>query len=262
MRAFLLIRPEPQYRRDAFEAGLRACGYSIEGQPRGAVLPSDVLVIWNRYGRNHALASQFERAGARVVVAENGVLGREWRGDYWYALYLSAPAGGGFFPAGGPERWDGFGVDLCEWRNGGREIIVLAQRGIGPPGVAQPTNWHRSIAQQLAHRGPVRIREHPGERPCVSLHTDLAAARCVVTWASCAAIKALLWGIPVFHGYNKWLAADAAHHVQTLINPGPWPTDLPDRLATFRRLGWASWTTRELSTGLPFRRLLESPSTG
>lgn len=261
MRAFLLIRHEPHYRRDAFEAGLRACGYSIEGQPRGPVRPDDVLVIWNRYGRNDTLAGQFERAGARVIVAENGVLGRDWRGDHWYSLFLGAPAGAGWYPDGGPERWDGFGVELCEWRKGGREIIVLAQRGIGPPGVAQPANWHRMIAEKLAHRGPVRIREHPGERKATPLEDDLAAAWCVVTWASCAAVKALLWGIPVFHGLKQWLAASAARPVQTLIQPGPLPEALPDRLATFQRLGWASWTTREISAGTPFRLLLASRST-
>jgi hypothetical protein len=259
-RAFLLIRHEPHYRREAFAAGLAALGYRIEGQPRGPIQRTDVLVIWNRYGRNHALACQFERAGAPVIVAENGLLGRDWRGDHWYALFRGAPAGGGWHPDYGPERWQGFGVNLCDWRKVGREIIVLAQRGIGPPGVAQPHRWHVEAAKRCAAVGPVRIREHPGERTCVPLETDLANAAVVVTWASAAALKALLWGIPVVYGFHAWIGKTAATPLDHWLRGGLLTAAMPDRLATFARVGSAIFTTREISTGDPFRRLLEPSS--
>lgn len=261
-RAFLLIRTEPHYRRDAFAAGLEAIGYRIEGQPRHRPDPDDVLVIWNRYGRYHQLATEFERAGAPVIVAENGLLGREWRGDHWYSLFRSAPAGGGWHPDYGVERWQSFGVDFCEWRKTGREVIVLAQRGIGPPGVAQPHRWHNEAAAQCSRIGAVRIREHPGERPCKPLEEDLANAAVVVTWASAAALKAMLWGVPVVYGFPQWIGAGAATPLQVWLRAGLLTAPTPDRLATFARVGSAMFTTREISTGQPLARLLASSFTG
>lgn len=258
-RAFLQIRQEPVYRRWAFERGLRAIGYEIHGRARGPINRDDVLVIWNRYGLWASQAADFERASARVLVAENGVFGRDWRGAHWYSLALHAPAAvGGTFVEMQSDRWDSFGVDICGWRNGGEEVIVLAQRGIGPPGLAQPAGWDRTAAESLrrATSRPVRIREHPGERPCVPLEVDLQRAHCVVTWASNAALKALLLGIPVFNGCPHWCGADAA---------APFGRDLEqpkraDRLATFRRLAWSSFRTDELETGEPFAGLLGSRS--
>ncbi len=261
-RAFLLIRHEPHYRRDAFEAGLRACGYEIHGAPRGGNMgPGDVLVIWNRYGHYHALACMAEQAGVRVIVAENGPLGRDWRGDHWYSVVLGNPAGGGAWVYGGAARWDGWGVELCEWRKTGREVIVLGQRGIGPPGIRQPDNWHREAAARfhLDRLGPVRIREHPGEHPAVPLEQDLANALCVVTWSSAAAIKALLWGIPVLYGYERWVMKDAAVSLHAFADPATRISREclnPARLPAFRALAWTMWTTREIAAGDPLRALL------
>lgn len=265
-RAFLLIRHEPHYRRDAFEAGLRACGYEIHGAPRGGSMgPGDVLVIWNRYGHYHAIASMVEQAGGRVIVAENGPLGRDWRGEHWYTVVSSNPAGGGWWPVGGPERWDSIGAEICEWRKHGREVIILGQRGIGPPGIRQPDNWHREAAARfhLDRLGPVRIREHPGERMAVPLDQDLEHALCVVTWSSAAAIKALLWGIPVLYGYEKWVMRDAAIPLASWVH-GTFRAERaflnPERLPAFRSLAWTMFQTHEIAAGLPFRGLLASRS--
>lgn len=259
-RAHLLLRPAPAYRRDSFAAGLEAAGYQIDGTPRADPAPGDILVIWNRYGREHLLAQRFERAGNVVLVAENGPLGRTWLETQWYALTRTLPLARGEFVAGPVDRWDSFGVDICEWRKNGTEIIVLAQRGIGPPGVAQPRDWHQLAAQSLKRHAPVRIREHPGEKPALDLATDLRRALCVVTWASGAALKALLWGLPVFYGLPGWIASSAAE----LFDPRA-PLELFDRLPLaygrarlpfFRALGWTMWRTHELATGTPFLRLL------
>lgn len=260
-RAFLLIRNAPVYRREAFAAGLEAAGYEIHGEPRGSAFQStDVLVIWNRYGRYHDLATRVERQGARVLVAENGPLGRDWRGEHWYSLVQGAPAGAGSWPNLGPDRWDSLNVSLCDWRKEGNEIIILAQRGIGPPGVAQPHGWHLKVADILrkVQPWPVRIREHPGEKPATPLEDDLAHARYVVTWASAAGLKALVLGVPVVYGFAKWIGADAGN---------PWTGSAPrlesrDRLPMFRRLAWSMYRTHELATGQPFHNLLTLQSFG
>lgn len=261
MLAYLMIRTEPHYRRDSFAEGLMRCGFNVTGTPRGPVGKNDVLVIWNRYGRFHSHALDFERQGARVIVAENGPLGRDWRGEHWYSIFEGRPAVGGPHSEGGPERWESFGVELAPWRTGGREIVVLGQRGIGPPGIAQPPGWHHQAARALSAWHPVRIREHPGERPCRALEADLEDAQAVVTWASGAAYKALLMGVPVFYGLPGWIGRHGGKWLNLETLNGPLDPQYPDRLRVFHSLGWVGWRTHEIATGEPFRRLLGSPST-
>ena len=71
---------------------------------------------------------------------------------------------------------------------------------------------------------------------------DLARCGRVVTWGSGAAIKALLWGIPVVSEMPDWIGE------QNNTDEG--------RLAMLRRLAWAQWTMDEISEGVPFRCLL------
>jgi hypothetical protein len=262
-----MIRPDPQYRADGFREGLRAAGFELAGVPRlQAPNPDDVLVIWNRYGRFNQYAETFERAGARVIVAENGFLGRDQPGGPWYSLTLGNPLACGRWNMGDREsRWAEvarqMGVGICEWRKDGAEIIILAQRGIGPQGVRQPDGWHRRIAEQLRAAGHrVRVREHPGETaPRVSLEDDLREARAVVTWASGAASRALLLGVPVFYGCNEWIGANAAQPLDLKRNP-KLETIWPERLRTFQRLAWSCWRIPEIVTGHPFRILLSRSS--
>lgn len=254
--AYCLIRPEPHYRVESFVAGLRACGFTVvNGRPRAAVRPDDALIIWNRYGQNDQLARLFETQGATVICAENGLLGRDWKGEHWYSLTLTNPVACGRWTSGGPERWDTLGVTFCEWRKPGHEVIILAQRGIGPEGVRQPDGWHQLAAEKLTKAGhKVRIREHPGERPGVKpVEDDILNARCVVTWASAAAFKSLLMGVPVLYGCPTWIGRDAA--LPLIVSP-TLEVRRPDRLPTFRRLAWAIWRTQEIATGAPFRHLM------
>jgi hypothetical protein len=261
-RAHLLIRHEPHYRREAFAAGLQACGYQVAGYPRERARPGDLLVMWNRYGANHALAERFEAAGGVVLVAENGLMGRDSPGGPWYSLFRGAPAGAGWSPEGPADRWFAQGWTLAPWRDmPAGDVLILAQRGIGPPGVAQPHGWHRDIARRLAHWGRVRIREHPGERPALPLADDLANVRAVVTWASAAALKAMAAGVPVFYGFRNWIGKGCGQWLDDATIRGPCAPVFPDRTATCGLVGWATWTTRELSTGQPFRHVLGWPST-
>jgi hypothetical protein len=226
---------------------LRSAGFDVVTQlakPR----PGDVLLIWNRYGGGHELAGEFERAGARVLVAENGWLGKGWRGGDWFSLCLGHHAGAGHWSHGGPARWGGWGVELAPYREGGDETIILGQRGIGEPGVCSPGLW----AENTRHRlGAGRIRPHPGNGPApVPLADDLARARDCVTWNSGAALHALLLGVPVWHGFAKWIGAQAS---RPLAEWGGAPQrDAAARLAMFQRLAWAMWTLDEISTGAPF----------
>jgi hypothetical protein len=224
------IRPQPHYRHDAFEAGLRTAGLR-ETTPDQA----DVVVIWNRYAHRAQIADQCERRGGLVLVAENASWGNDFAGDRWYTIARGRHNTTGCFPVGGQERWDSLGVDLAPWRDTTGETVILPQRGIGPPGVAMPYGWGQGL------KG--RVRQHPGVNPCVPLEDDLAHASKVITWGSGAAIKALLWGIRVESHMPNWIGE------QDNTDDG--------RLAMFRRLAWAQWRVSEIASGEPFCALLQ-----
>lgn len=252
MRAYLELRPEPQFRRAAFVEGLRRVGYMIVPTPPRPIRARDLAVVWNRYGYSDLLARRYEQAGATVLVAENGYLGREWRGGHWYAIARSRHNGAGTWPDNGPARWDSWNVPLAPWREG-REIVVLGTRHIGPEGVREPPGWAARMLPLLQKQTErrVRLRSHPGESTCIPLESDLEDAWAVVTWGSGAALKALVMGVPVFYGFPNWIGGAAGRRIERGIRERP----EVDRLPMFRRLAWAMWRTDEIAAGEPFRCL-------
>lgn len=251
-RACVLLRDGLHYRKNAFEHGLKVLGYQTKSyvSDPGA---DDVLVIWNRSFRGAEDADRFARGGARVVVAENGLFGKEWRGGNWYSLALNHVAGaGGDWLDSGPSRWESFDVQLQPWRTTGSETVVLGQRSIGEPGIKSPVGWEE---KQKTLYG-ARIRAHPGRMHSQSppLEKDLANASQVITWASSSALQALLMGIPVFYGCPTWCGKQAA---RPLSEFGQQPKrDDESRLALFRRLAWAIWTIDQIDDGSAFYHLL------
>ena len=119
-RALVLVRAQPQYRREAFEAGARAAGYQVVSSlPTPA--RTDICITWNRYGGADAQARAVEAAGGQVLVTENGYLGRDARGQKLYALHLGMLHGAGRWPRGGAERLAALALPAFEpWRTGGR----------------------------------------------------------------------------------------------------------------------------------------------
>lgn len=242
--AWIALRDGPAYRRECYETGLSRLGYSIA---RGASIKpkdGDVLLIWNRGRTAHAAACLYERRGLNVIVTENGYL---WGEEKQYALSIGHHNGLGKWPNGGPERWESLGIDVKPWRDSG-ECVVLAQRGIGERGIAQPHEWIGRV------RSLGRLRAHPGKNPAKPLEQDLSKAGSVVTWGSAAAIKALVWGIPVFYGLKGWIGALASRPVAEIGKP---KKDDADRLAMLQRLAWAQWSIGEIRSGEAFARVLE-----
>lgn len=255
-RAMNMLRPSLHYRKESFNAGLRNAGFEVFDSvfdPR----PGDLLLVWNLYGGFYEQAQFFKSRGAHVVVAENGWLGKNWRDGEWFSLCLDHHVGAGRWVHGGPDRWDAMAVELLPWRSGKGDVLVLGQRGIGEHGYASPNNWAERTRARL---GCGRIRPHPGNiKPTdntKSIEQDLEGVTDVVTWASGAALKALMLGVPVWCDLPQWIGAGACHHVAN-FERGKGKRDDAARLEVFRRLAWAMWTLDEIRTGEPFRRLLE-----
>lgn len=256
MKAFCRIRDQPVYRRDAFLRGLVNAGYDVApiyAEPVGA--PGDVLVIWNRYGDNHELASRFERAGGKVVVAENGYVGVDRNNRQRYALALAGHNGSGSWPVGDGQRWNALGIELQPWRTEGTHILICPNRSFGMPGFIQPGNWPAIIADRVraVTRRPIRIRPHPGnEPPRKSLSEDLADAWACVIWSSSAGCEALIAGIPVFQCAPWWSMGSAACTDLKLLDNPP----LPYRMAACWSVAWQQWHVKEIESGEPFQHLL------
>ena len=232
MKCYLNLRYTVPERRANFEAGLTRLGYTVHhGLPAS---PDGLLVTWNRVGHADYVARQYEAAGLPVIVAENGFL------DGCYTLARNRHNTAGMFPVGGPERWDGQGIQLAPLRTEG-ETVILPQRGIGSPPTAMPRDWPQ--VAQARHGG--RIRPHPGRGICKPLQDDLAQSGLVVTWGSAAALWALRWGIPVHSEMPGWI--------------GEQDNTESGRLAMFRRLAWANWRHSEIASGEAFAWLLASP---
>lgn len=247
--AVCMIRAQPHYRREAFEAGLSKVGYTITSAP-SRVTKGDLLVVWNRYGHYDQIARRFEAAGATVIVVENGWLGQ---GKY-FAIAKSHHNGAGVWTTGEEDRWSPLGIHPKPWRQSGDDILILPQRGIGPPGVAMPAGWAASVFSRLSKitKRPIRVRPHPGKEPHPPLDPDFENCWAAVTWGSGAAVHAIVAGIPVFHEMPNWIGAPAAR-AGILEIEDPF---LGDREPMLRRLAWAQWSAAEVSSGEPFRWLL------
>lgn len=261
--AYLHLREQAPYRREAFAAGLAAAGFRVHLADVAIrdVKPGDVLCIWNRYGHFDTVATSFEKHGGTVIVAENGYLGREYNGSLWYAISLRHHNGGGLWHPrmNDRARVERLGVDLKPWANnpGGR-IVILPQRGIGPPGVAQPDGWTSQVVQRLGattHR-EIFVRPHPGNVTQDNLLEDLEGAHCAVIWASGAGHKAIVNGVPVFFDFQKWIGGHGAAWLPLMRDDVEHPFK-PDRTNYLTSLSWAMWEIGEIADGAPFRHLLE-----
>lgn len=252
--ACCLVRDRPHYHHSQFVTGLIAAGYKVSDRPADHPKPDDLLLIWNRSGSRDHAARQYETAGAKVIVAENGWIGETAAGGKFYALCRNHHNGTGTWPVGEADRWPLLNVELKPWRESGNHIVVLCSRGIGCPGVAQPREWPRQIVKRLAAvtKRPIRVRPHPGTSN-TPLEPDLAGAHAVVTWASGAAIKAIAAGIPAFYDLKGWIGGPAARQgIEGIEDPF-----LGDRLPMFRRLAYAQWSSDEIASGGPFRWLVK-----
>lgn len=252
---------------------MRAAGYEVRQNGVDRAGPGDVLLIWNRYGGNHELAARFEKEGGRVLVAENGYLGRGGgtpkfqvhpagpQPGHYYALSEGWHNGRGRWPAGGPERFEALHVELKPWREQGEYILVAPNRSFGVGEAVMHPDWAERTAARLKRQTslPIRVRPHPGnDQPKRLLEEDLKGARAVVIWSSSCGVHALADGIPVVCEAPYWVMKEAASNRLDDVMAGR----LPERRAAFERMAHAQYTCEEIASGEPFVRLLSPAGKG
>lgn len=253
--ALVLIRDLPVYRFMSFCAGIERLGYRVTTDRR---VIADVVIMWNRNDHQEIYARRHEMAGKPVIIAENGYIGNDEAGRHMFALSLNKHNGAGTTVdhLGASERWDRLGIEVKPWRTSGQDILVLPQRGIGSRDVAMPKTWPRTILDRLPkdHRH-IRIRPHPGGAvESVPIEKDLAGVWATVTWASSAAIKAMVEGVPCFYDFPQWIGAGAAAPVRDF--PLGVMMDDYERQEMLYRVSYAQWSIGEIESGYAFERLL------
>ena len=251
-----MLRHTDHYRANTFADGLRRHGFQIEQRWLRAPRPHDALLIWNRNRSTDPIASFYEAAGARVIVAENGYLDRGPAGEKFYALALGGHNGSGRWFVGDAPR---FPVADKPWRTEGAKVLVLPQRGIGLRGVAMPSGWPAGVVKRLQAMTAreLVVRRHPGHQR-VEKPLDFDDVWCVVTWGSGAGVKALQAGVPVFHELPCWIGASGA----ALLADDLERCHTPDRRLVWTRVSWAQWTLEEIGSGEAFDRLLNEEDRG
>lgn len=246
--AHVLIRKEPIYRRSAIDDGLKRLGYILAHGAQPA--PGNVVVVWGRKPDNEAVCQQYERAGGKVIVAENGYLARQEK--TMYALSLSQHHKGG--PVGDEDRFSALGFEPKPWRHtpGGR-VVVCGQRGIGSAVTASPPQWAEGFAAKIKKAGgSAWVRQHPGNHPPrVPLVADLVGASCCAVWSSNAGVLALVEGYPVVYNAPHWICE--AGGTRGWNNPGYGDVS---RAAALHRMAHSQWGYQEIATGEPLARLL------
>lgn len=280
MRAYSLIRPEPCYRADSFERGLRAAGHTVSRGWPDRVDSDTLVLIWNRYGAIHERALIAERAGATILVAENGYLGRGGTspkfdvhpggpkpGDY-YALAAYGHNGQGAWGRDDGSRFRALEVPLLPWRpDGPGHVLVAPNRSFGIPGRMMDPRWPEDVARRLrkATDREIRVRAHPGnDAPKRPLERDFEGAYAVVIWSSSAGVHALVRGIPVVCEAPFWICKSAAlpslAAVETVLPAAAIASDR--RLLALERMACAQWTMEEISSGEPFANVLRAAREG
>ncbi len=248
MRAHLLIRKEPYYRRNAFEQGLSKVGFRLiaMSKPEG---PEDWLVLWNKQHSDEQLADRWEQQGGTVIVTENAYLQKIDKSTY--AISVHGHNGSGWFPVGGEDRFTKIGIPMRPWNvtpvDGYR--LICAQRGIGSKLMASPRQWAERLAERFARsKIPFKVRPHPGNfAPKTPLEQDLRKAVGCEVWSSAAGVRALVEGIPTNHAAPRWICA------------GGGDSDVARQLA-LHHMSHGQWRWEEIETGEPFARIIANRS--
>lgn len=241
-RALLKIRPEPFYRRDAFEQGLKRHSYTFERNPFEPSSRDDLMVLWNlKAGEEESLAQTFERRGGTVLVVENGYLQRVDKTHY--AISTHGHNGSGWFPWDPREdRFSRLGFQIHPHGHfGGRELLVIGQRGIGSSLMRSPPGWGERAARSCNGR----LRVHPGTmKPKVPIDDDLKLAHTCMIWSSACGVRALTLGVTVTYSAPRWICEGGAGLVSG-----------EERRIALHRMAHAQWAVSEIANGEPFARM-------
>jgi hypothetical protein len=220
----------------AFAAG---CGGRVLEQTPAALLPGAAAFYGVRPQWAH-LWSQAKAEGREWFYIDNGFIGAGR-----FRIARNAVQAAQCRPD--PARLAGLGVTIAPWRRGGRHVLVCLQSDEFMGTVAGFTGDIAAAVCDQTDR-PVRVRRKGNPRP---LAADLADCWCVVTWASNAAVEAILAGVPAIV-LGESAAAPMAGDGLDQIDAPPTPDGREEWAAG---LAASQWTLEEIASGKAWAEL-------
>ena len=243
MRALLYFNQDKAHQveaMDAFGDGLKAHGVTVstlqedptkadfivtwgDRRPPGCTLPP--LMLENGY-INGDTGSYEVRRRAHISTS-------------WGALHGHADA----TPDCPSDRWDALSIEIVPWHDRAGPVLVCKQlqNDKTAPTAEQWRNVMRDVTYSFDR---LIMRLHPRDAPDQPpLETQLASASACVTWASTAAVEAVLAGVPTI-----------VYHAGSIASPVTSP-DCAARRFLGERSQWAynlayrQWTHDEIRSG-------------
>lgn len=271
MRAFVLIRDQVSYPRGAVIAGLQALGYSVHADGLSSSFnKKDLLVTWTPWKNSlsQRAGEMHKERGGKWIVLENGYIHTSIA---QYAVGLNGFNGWGDHrnENSPPDRWESLGLEIKPWREAGEHIALFAQMGGHDYSLTMPSYWPDDVVQRLEmltkrliiyRPKPSRPKYMAKQHLNVSMppFTDVPLSRyfenawAVVVYSSKIAVEALRCGVPaLYDGPMSVLRTIIPRGLDAIEDP-----PLPERWPFFCDLAYAQWSAEEISTGLPFQRLL------
>lgn len=256
----------------AIRAGLDQLGIQHSSHDATA----DVAIIWSvlwsgRMRQNHAIWQQFKSTNRQVIVAEVGMINR---GHTW-KLGINGTGADAFYGTDSIDnRAVSLGLHLKPWTMTGNNIVIACQRSDSEQWAGQPPtySWLLETVQTLRMHTdrPIIIRAHPRqavnevagclmERPqsvpgtydSFDFDRTLQSAWAIINHNSGPGSQAVINGVPAFVGTSSLAAPVANLDLEQIENPLR-----PDRDQWLNHLAHTEWSTREIATGLPLKRLL------
>lgn len=266
---------------DATINGLRALDFTnVRVVIDGKYTPSDIAVIFGGYSKHHhqntlyrkiVKEEQFKR-GKHVLVLEQGFLNR----SKYYSIGFNHHIGYGKYNSINEpcDRLDSLGITFNEWKTDGHDIVLCSQL---PWDTSiqhlNKNNIFESIIKDIKKHTKNKIiyREHPllnsralpllpHNTPGVefskkkTLREDLANAKCMICINSTSAIESVILGIPIFTLDRGSLLHKFSNQDINNINA----PSVFERRQIFNDIAYTQWSTQEIASGTPFKRLLTS----
>jgi len=255
----------------AIRQGLAVSGVHCSSMDMNA----DVAVIWSmvwagRMRPNQQVWNHFRSQGRSVIVAEIGML---QRGHTWKLGINGTGLAANYGTTLQPDRAQVLGLSTKPWKTSGTNIVIACQRTDSEQWAGQPSigTWLQQTIDTIRQHSsrPIVVRPHPRQGipavhallqkpqrvPCTydsfDFEQSLEDAWCVVNWNSGPGSQAILNGVPAFVGSTSLAAPVANLDLTQIENPLR-----PCRDQWLNHLAHTEWTTQEIATGWPLRRLL------
>jgi hypothetical protein len=239
-------------------------------------MDADVAVIWSflwagRMLPNKQVYEHYRNTGRQVLIVEVGML---QRGITWKLCLNSTLSGGTYGKGSDPDRANKLGLKLKPWTNSGTNILIALQRSDSGQWSHGPKmeEWLQDTVNHLRNftDRSIVVRPHPRQSVVMpagvivqqprKLATDsfdfdsaLTDIWAVVNHNSGPGSQAVIAGVPAFVGLSSMAASVGNLTMVNIENPGR-----PDREEWLCQIAHTEWTVKEIATGLPLARLLQT----